>query len=76
MQCHLNGVKIWEVSKFLDDSPIENTHAIQLVNPFDTAHPQKIPLNYQGYQFFSYECSSIAAYKNEEVPKIHLTAEE
>ena len=39
MQCHLNGVHISEVSKFLAESPSETSHAIELTDPFNTAHP-------------------------------------
>ena len=33
MQCHLNGVQISEVPKFLAENLSETTHAIELVNP-------------------------------------------
>ena len=39
MQCCLNGVHISEVPKFLAETPSETTHAIELVNPFNVAHP-------------------------------------
>ena len=39
MQCCLNGVQINEVPKFLAKTQSETTHAIELVNPFDAAHP-------------------------------------
>ena len=48
MQCHLNGVHISEVPKFLAESPSETTHAIELVNPFNVAHPLIIPLHLSG----------------------------
>ena len=38
MQCHLNGVNISEVPKFLADSPSETTYAIQVINTFNAAH--------------------------------------
>ena len=38
MQCHLNGVHINDVPKFLAETPSETTHAIELVNPFDATH--------------------------------------
>ena len=44
MQCHLNGVHIREVPKFLVKSASETTHAIELINSFDTAHLLTIPL--------------------------------
>ena len=39
MQCHLNGVHISEVPKFLAKSQSETTYAIDLVIPLDAAHP-------------------------------------
>ena len=39
MQCHLNGLHISEVPKFLAETPSETTHAIELVDPFDVTHP-------------------------------------
>ena len=44
MQCHMNGVLIHEVLKFLAPIPKETTHAKQIVNPFDATHPIIIPL--------------------------------
>ena len=38
MQCHLNGVQISKVPKFLAKNPSETMHAIELVDPFNTAH--------------------------------------
>ena len=44
MQSHLYGVQI----KFLVDTPSEMTHAVQLVDTLNAAHPIKIPLELQG----------------------------
>ena len=44
MQCHMNGVLIDEVPKFLAAIPSETTHAIQIENPFDATRPIIIPL--------------------------------
>ena len=44
MQCHMNGVLVNEVPKFLAPISNETTHAIQLENPFDATHPITIPL--------------------------------
>ena len=77
MQCHLNGEHISEVPKFLAESPSETTHAIVLTDPFDTAHPCIIQLQLSGVTSYFGEYSlSIAEYQNEDIPKIHLTAEE
>ena len=38
MQCCLNSVHISEVPKFLAESPSMTAHAIDLTDPFDTAH--------------------------------------
>ena len=66
MQCHLNGVHISEVPKFLDKSTNMTTNAIQLTDIFNTIHPMSIPVYFP----------SIAEYENEEIPKIHLIAKE
>ena len=39
MQCCLNGVNISEVPKFWAESASDTTTAMELVNPFDSAHP-------------------------------------
>ena len=38
MQCHLNGVHISKVPKFLAESPSVTTHAFKLTDPFAAAH--------------------------------------
>ena len=48
MQCHLNGVHISEVPKFLAETPSERTHAEELVNSFNAAHPLIIQLQLSG----------------------------
>ena len=77
MQCHLNGVHIREVSKFLAEAPNETTHAIELVNPFNATHPLIILLQLSGVtSYFDVFSRSISDYEDEDIPKIHLTAEE
>ena len=77
MQCHLNGVHISEVSKFLVDSPSKTTHAFQMIDPFNAAHSLVIPMQLSSVTSYFDVCSpSIVEYKNEKNPKINLTAEE
>ena len=77
MQCCLNGVWINKVPKFLADTPSETTHAIDLVNPFGATHLLIIPLKLSGItSYFDVYSPSIAEYEDEDIPKIHLTAEE
>ena len=72
MQCCLNSVHISEVPKFLAKTPNETTHAIELVDPFDTAS-----LHLSGVtSYFEVFSPSIADYEDEDIPKIHLTVEE
>ena len=74
MQCHLNGVHISEVFKFLAESPNVTTHAILLRDPFDAAHPLSILPQLSGVtSYFDVYSMSIAEYESEEIPKI-LTA--
>ena len=57
-QCCQNDVHISEVSKFLSDSPVENTHPI----------PFMIISTLQGIISYSNMCSpSVAEYKNDEI---------
>ena len=70
MQCHLNGVQINEVPKFLAESPSKTTHAIELVDPFNASHPLIIP------SYFDVYSPSITEYENDNIPMIHLSAEE
>ena len=66
-----------EVPKFLTESSSVTAHAIQLADPFDATHPLVIQLLLSGVMtFVDVYFPSIVEYENEEVPKIHLTAEE
>ena len=57
--------------------PSERTHAIELVDPLDIAHPFIILLKLSGVtSYFDVYSPSITEYESEEIPKIHLTAEE
>ena len=77
MQCHLNGVQISEVSKFLAKNASETTHATELINPFDAIHPLIILLQLSGVtSYFDVYSSGVAEYEDKDIPKIHFTAEE
>ena len=76
MQCHLSGLHI-RVPKFLAESPSVTTHAKQLTDPFNAAHQLIIMLQLSRVtSYFDVYSPSIAEYENDELPKIHLTAEE
>ena len=77
MQCHLSNVHISEVPKFLTESPSVTTHAIDLTDPFDTAHLLTILLQLSSVTIYFYVYSlSIAECENDNIPKIQLTGEE
>ena len=76
MQCGLNGAHISEVPKFLAENLNETTHAIEFVNPFNVAHYWIIPVQLSGTSYFDVYSSSAAEYENDDIQKIHLTAEE
>ena len=77
MQCCLNGMQINEVPQFLEELPSKITHAIELVDPFNTTQPLIIQLKLSGAtSYFDVYSLSIAEYENEDIPKIHLTVEE
>ena len=77
MQCCLKGVHISEVPKFLEETPSEITHAIELVNPFDATHSIIIPIKLSVVtSYFDIYFPSTADYENEDIPKNHPTAEE
>ena len=68
---------ISEVPKFSAESPSVTAHAIELTDPFDAAHLLTIPLQLSGVtSYFDVYSLSVAEYENEDIPKIHLTAEE
>ena len=76
-QCCLNGVHISEVTKFLDESPSMTTHTIELVNPSNVTHPLLILLQLSGVTSnFDVYTPSSEKHENDDIPKIHLTAEE
>ena len=77
MQCHLDGVQIIEVPKFLAESLSETAHAIELVNPFDTIHPLIMLLQLSRVtSYFDVFSPSVTEYENNDIPKIHFTAKE
>ena len=62
--------------KFLGYSPGEITHAIQVIDSFDAAHPLTILLQLIGLtSYFDAYSPSSAEYENEEIAKIHLIVE-
>ena len=65
MQSCLNGVQISEVPKFLAENQSETTHAIELDDP--------LQLNGITSDIDVYS-SSVVEYKNDDIPKIQLTA--
>ena len=76
-KCHLNGMHIGEVPKFLSESPSETTHAIELTDPLDTAHLLIIPVQLSSEtSYFDVYSSGIAENENEDIPKIRLMAKE
>ena len=76
MQCLLNVVHISEVPKFLAESPSKTTHPIELVSFCNATHLFIIPLQLNSVASYHVYSLSIAGYEDEEIPKIHLTAEE
>ena len=77
MQCSLNGVYVSEVSKILAENPSETTHAKELVNPFDAAHPLIILLQLSRVtSVFDVYSPSKVEFEFDDIPNIHLTAEE
>ena len=77
MQCHVNGVQISEVHKFLAENPSETTNAIELVKPFVASHPMIIPPQLSKViSYFDVYYPSVAEYENDDIQKINLTAEE
>ena len=68
MQCHLNGVHISKVPKFLTESPIVATPAKVITEPFDATHPLIILLQLRSItSYFDVYSSSIAKYENDEI---------
>ena len=66
-----------QVPKFLADSNGETTYASQLIDHLNTALLFIVPLLLQGVtSYFDVYYPIIAEYDDNEVPKIHLTAEE
>ena len=64
---------IYEVSKFLADTPSVTTHAIQSLDPFNKAHPLIILLQSSDETiYFDVYSQNRADCENEDIPKIHL----
>ena len=76
MQCHLHGVQISKVLKFLADSPSVSTDALQVTDYLNAAHPLMISLQLQEItSYFDVHSQSITENDNEDIPKIHFTAD-
>ena len=61
----------------LAESPNEPTHAIELTDPFNAIHLLIIALQLSSVtSYFDVYTPNIAEYEDEDIPKIHLTAEE
>ena len=68
MQCHLNGVHISEVPKFLAESPSVTTHAMELRDPFNAAHPLIMLLQLSGVtSYFDVYSPNVAEYENKDI---------
>ena len=68
-------VHISEVPKVLADSSSVNTHAIQLLDSFNTAHQLIILLRLSSVTSYIDEYSpSVAEYENEDIPNICIAA--
>ena len=77
MQCPLNCINISEFPQYLAEIPSETTHATELVNPLDAAHPLIIPLQLNSVaSYFDAYSLSVTEYENEVIPIIHLIAKE
>ena len=62
---------------FLAENPSETTNGKQSAYPFNVAHLLIIMLQFSGVtSSFDVYSLSLAEYENEDMPKIHLTAEE
>ena len=76
MQCHVNGVLINEVPKFLVPIPHEKMHAIQLENPFDATHPIIIPFQLNRVtSYFRVRMFTREECEEQNILKIKLTTE-
>ena len=77
MQCHLNGVQINEVPKFFAKNSRETSNAIEFVDPFDATHPLIILFQLSSAtSYFDVYTPSATEYENDDISKIHLTAQE
>ena len=76
MQCHVNGVPINEVPNFLAPVPSETTHAIQIENPIDAAHPIIVPLKLNEItSHFQVREPTQEEYEDQNIFKVELMAE-
>ena len=74
MKCQLNSVHISEVPKSLAESPSENIHTIELIDPSNAAHLLIIPLQLSSVtSYFDVYSLSITKYENKDIPMIHVT---
>ena len=66
-----------QIPKFLAENLSEITHAIELIDPFDAAHPLIILLQLSGVaSYFDVYSPSLTKYRNDDITKIHLPAKE
>ena len=73
MQCHLNGVQISEVTKFLAENPNENIQVIELDKLFDATYSLIILLQLSEVtSYFDVYSPSVAEYEDNDIPFISL----
>ena len=75
MQCHLNGVTVNDVPKFLLKNPTVDDHAVIIPSDLDDL-PLRISLMLQGVtSYFPVQAATLSEYESDVIPKFHLTAE-
>jgi len=77
MQSRMDGVRISECPKFLEENATNDTHTIQVWDPDDLAETLTIPLMLDGViSYFPARVPTIEEYENEELPHFTLTAQD
>ena len=76
MQCHLNGVHVSEVPKFLAESTSVTTYALELIYSLNAASMLIIPHQLSRVTtYLDLYTLNLTGYANENIPNIYLTAE-
>jgi hypothetical protein len=76
MKCHVNGVTVNDLPKFLATDPTDQTHALTLTDPNNPLQLVSLPLNLRGVtSVLNVRSTTIDEFNSHDHLRLHLTSE-